>query len=221
MKDVALEEEKASRHSSKQSSKSSGHSKKSSRSSRLSSSGSSKERDATEKPELAELMMEAEFLDKKQIIQNKVEKLKIEEKLAKAQARSQTFEAMKGDHSIRGSLMYLNEDEQLHDGKPSVTDDKNNRRNQNVKHSLRKYQHQTEQINASWSVNNDINKNGYQQHEGDKNNSSRNTDGINKMICNLLLHQSAPDMEIQSINQSINQSKPYISDSKFTNFLCI
>ena len=102
--------------------------------------------------------------------------------------------------------MYLNEDEQLHDGKPPVTNDKNNRRNQHVKHSLRKYQHQTEQINASWSVNDDINKNGYQQLEGDKNNSSRNTDGINKMICNLLLHQSAPDMEIQSINQLINQS---------------
>ena len=45
LKDVALEEEKASRHSSKQSSKNSRHSKKSSRSSRLSSSGSLKERE--------------------------------------------------------------------------------------------------------------------------------------------------------------------------------
>ena len=120
--------------------------------------------------------------------------------MAKAQTRSQIFEAMKGDHSIRGSLMYFNEDEQLHDGKPPVTDDKNNRRNQHVMHSLRKYQHQTEQINASWSMNDNFNKNGYQELQGDKNNSSRNTDGINKM-CNLLLHQSAPDMEIQSINQ--------------------
>ena len=47
-------------------------------------------------------------------------------------------------------------------------------------------------------MNNDINKSGYQQLEGDKNNSSRSTDDINKMMCNLLLHQSAPDVEIDT-----------------------
>ena len=99
LKDVALEK-KASRHSSKQTSKSSGHFKKSSRSSRLISTGLSKERAAVEKTKLADLMMEADCLEKKQIIQNQAEKLKIEEKLAKAQARSQIFEAMKGDHSL-------------------------------------------------------------------------------------------------------------------------
>ena len=56
-------------------------------------------------------MMEAEFLEKKQIIQNQAKKLKIEEKLAKAQAILQIFAAMKGDHSLRGSLMSLNEDD--------------------------------------------------------------------------------------------------------------
>ena len=127
LKDVALEEEKASRHFSKRSSKSSGHSKKSSRSSRLSSSGSSKERAAVEKAKLTELMMEAEFLEKKQIIQNQAEKLKIEEKLAKAQARSQIFAGMKSDHSLRGSLMSLSEDDQHHERKPPVIDDQNNR----------------------------------------------------------------------------------------------
>ena len=45
-------------------------------------------------------------------------------------------------------------------------------------------------------MNNDINKNGHQQLEGDKINSSRSTDDINKMMCNLLLHQSAPDVGI-------------------------
>ena len=44
LKDVALEEEKASRYSSKRSSKRSGHSKKSSSSGRLCTSGSSKEK---------------------------------------------------------------------------------------------------------------------------------------------------------------------------------
>ena len=200
LKDVALEEEKASRHSSKRSLKSPGHSKKSSSSSRLSSNDSSKERVAVEKVKLAELMMEAEFLQEKQIIQNQAEKLKIKEKLAKAQARSQIFAAMKGDHSLQGSLMSLNEDDQHHDRKPPVIDDQNNRRTQHVRHSSRKYQHDdhTEQIHRRWSVNNDINKNGYQQIEGDKNNSSRITKDINKMMYNLLLHHSAPDVEIDT-----------------------
>ena len=59
LKDVALEEEKASRHSSKQSSESSGYFKKSSRSSRLSSSGLSSKRVSVQEAKLAELMMEA------------------------------------------------------------------------------------------------------------------------------------------------------------------
>ena len=200
LKDLALEEEKASRHSSKRSSKSSGHSRKSSISSMLSSNGSSKERAVVEKAKLAELMMEAEFVEKKQIIQNQAEKLKIEEKLAKAQARSQIFAAMKGDHSLQGSLMSLNEDDQHHDRKPPVIDDQNNRRTQHVKDSSRKYQpdDHTEQIHRRRSVNNDIDKNGYQQIEGDKSNSSSSTDDINKMMCNLLLHQSAPDVEIDA-----------------------
>ena len=164
LKDVALEEEKASRHSSKQNLKSSGHSKESSSSNRLNNSGSSKERAAVENAKLAELMMEAEFLEKKQIIQNRAEKLKIEEKLAKVQARLQIFAAMKGDHSLRGSLMNLNEDDQHQDRKPPFIDDQNNR-TQHIKHSSRKYQYDDhrEQIHTRQSVNNDINKNGYQQ----------------------------------------------------------
>ena len=99
--------------------------------------------------------------------------------------------------------MCLNEDEQHQDRKPLVTDDKNNRRNQHVMHSSRKYQCDvhTEQINARQGVNDDINKNGYQQLEGEKNNSSRNTDDINKMMCNLLLHQSAHDVEIDTFKR--------------------
>ena len=47
-------------------------------------------------------------------------------------------------------------------------------------------------------MNNDINKNGFQQLEGDENNSSKSTDDINKMMFNLRLHQSAPDVEIDT-----------------------
>ena len=99
LKYVALEE-KASRHFSNSSSKSSGHFKKSNRCSRLSSSVFSKESAAVEKAKLAELMMKAEFLEKKQIIQNQAKKLKLEEKLAKAKARLQIFAAMKGVHVL-------------------------------------------------------------------------------------------------------------------------
>ena len=50
-------------------------------------------------------------------------------------------------------------------------------------------------------MNDDINKNGYQQLEGDNNNLSRSTDDIKKMMCNLLLHQTAPDMEIDTFKE--------------------
>ena len=80
--------------------------------------------------------MEAEFQEKKQIIKNQAEKLKTEEQLAETKARSQIFAAMKGDNLLRGGLMSLKEDEQY---QAPVTDDKSNRRNQQVKHSSRKY----------------------------------------------------------------------------------
>ena len=80
--------------------------------------------------------MEAEFQEKKQIIKNQAEKLKTEEQLAETKARSQIFAAMKGDNLLRGGLMSLKEDEQH---QAPVTDDKSNRRNQQVKHSSRKY----------------------------------------------------------------------------------
>ena len=111
---------------------------------------------------------------------------------------------MKRNHSLCGSLMSLNEDNQHQDRKPPVIDDQ--KRTQHVKHSPRKYQHDdhTEQIHTRQSVNNDINKNGYHQLEGDKNSSSRSTDDINKMMCNLLLHQSTPDVEIQAHSKVIH-----------------
>ena len=56
----------------------------------------------------------------------------------------------------------------------------------------------TEQTHARQSVKDDVNKTGYQQLERYKNNSSRSTDNINKMICNQLLHPSAPDVEIDT-----------------------
>ena len=47
-----------------------------------------------EKAKLAVLMAKAEFLEKRQQVEDEAQKLKIEEKLAKAKTRSQVFENM-------------------------------------------------------------------------------------------------------------------------------
>ena len=50
-------------------------------------------------------------------------------------------------------------------------------------------------------MNDNINKNGYQQLEGDNNNLSRSNDDIRKMMCNLLLHQTSPDVELDTFKE--------------------
>ena len=72
---------------------------RSSRRTKTSSSGSNssrslKERAVEEKAKLAELIAEAEFLQQRQLAENKAEHLRVQEKLAKAKARSHVFEEM-------------------------------------------------------------------------------------------------------------------------------
>ena len=92
LRDAAMGRANTSRQSSKKSIKSC--SSGSSRRTKTSSSGnnssrSSKERAAEEKAKLAELIAEAEFLQQRQLAKNKPERLRVQEKLAKAEARSQ------------------------------------------------------------------------------------------------------------------------------------
>ena len=47
-----------------------------------------------EKAKLAEILVEAEFLGKRQLAENQAERLKIQEKLAKVKARSGIYIAM-------------------------------------------------------------------------------------------------------------------------------
>ena len=47
-----------------------------------------------EKAKLAELIAEAEFLQQRLLVENKAEQLRVQEKLAKAKARSQVYEEM-------------------------------------------------------------------------------------------------------------------------------
>ena len=91
---------------------------------------------------------------------------------------------MECDHSLQSSLMR----------KPAVIDDQNNR-TQQVKHSSKKYQRDdhTEQIHARWSDDDikNLKKTRATQAEVF-------TDNTDKMMCNLLLHQSAPGVEINT-----------------------
>ena len=48
-----------------------------------------------EKAKLAELMVELEFMQQRQMAKNRAEQLRFQEKLAKAKARSEVFETMK------------------------------------------------------------------------------------------------------------------------------
>ena len=89
---------------------SSGSSRKTKSSNSSNSSRCSKERATKEKAKLAELIAEAEFMQQRQMAENRAEQLRVQEKLAKAKARSEVYEAMEKKGSeidkseiIRGS----------------------------------------------------------------------------------------------------------------------
>ena len=66
----------------------------SSGSTKSSSSKSFRERAMAEKAKLVEILVEAEFLEKRQLAENQAERLKIQEKLAKVKARSGIYIAI-------------------------------------------------------------------------------------------------------------------------------
>ena len=47
-----------------------------------------------EKVKLAELMAESEFMQQREMAENRAEQLRVQEKLVKAKARSEVYEAM-------------------------------------------------------------------------------------------------------------------------------
>ena len=54
----------------------------------------SKKRAMKEKVKLAELMAESEFMQQREMAENRAEQLRVQEKLVKAKARSEVYEAM-------------------------------------------------------------------------------------------------------------------------------
>ena len=72
------------------------HSSRSSRrSSKSNSSGSSKSDRIERKVKLAELLVQEVFFEKHQLVQNEAQRLRIQEKLAKARARAKILENVK------------------------------------------------------------------------------------------------------------------------------
>ena len=99
LKDAEAEEGHSFKKSSKIGSKSA--SSGSSRRPKSSSSKSSRDRAMEEKAKLAEILAEAEFLEKRQLAENQAERLNIQEKLAKAKARSEVYAAMQDDAFVK------------------------------------------------------------------------------------------------------------------------
>ena len=95
----------------------------------------SKERALEEKAKLTELMAEAEVMQQRQMAENRAEQVRVQEKLAKAKARSEVYEAMERKGSevdqseiIRGSkveaVIGQQENMHKHQVKSAAVDDK-------------------------------------------------------------------------------------------------
>ena len=69
-----------------------------------------------EKAKMTKILAEAEFLKKTQLAENKAERLKIQEKLAKAKARSEVYTAMQDDAFVKKEVPTNEEFKREHTG---------------------------------------------------------------------------------------------------------
>ena len=147
----------------------------------------SKERAMEEKTKLAELMAEAEFMQQRQMAEYPTEQLRVQEKLAKAKVRSEVYEAMERKGSevdqseiIRGSKVeaVIGQQEIMHKHqvKSAAVDG-------NIQAPTEKISHHYEEDGRAKSRSTMKN--------------TKNTEELSQMMCNLLHHQSAPNVEIE------------------------
>ena len=166
----------------------SGTSRKTKSSNSNDSSRCYKERAMEEKTKLAGLIAEAELMQQRQMAENRAEQLRVQEKLEKSKARSEVYEDMerKGpevDKSeiIRGSKVETVTGQQgiihKHQVKSAIVDN-------NIQAPTGKISHHYEEDGRAKSK------------STMKNN--KNTEELSQMICNLLRHQSAPNVEIMT-----------------------
>ena len=173
-----------------------------SRSSRISretrSTKPKKDREKEEKMKVAELIAEAELLQQKQIIQNEAEKLKIKERLAKAQASIQAYSKIELENGneieqIQPKLLKENWMRSIRMDDPSrvaKTDIEQGRGSVITKEQNARYTN-------TWNLQNKMdrvnlpNKTAKEElvHERDQKN-------ITEMTCELLRQQAAPELEI-------------------------
>ena len=139
------------------------------------------------KSKLAELMVEVEFMQQRQMAENQAEQLRVQEKLAKPKARSEVYEAMERKGSevdkseiIRGSRVdtVIGQQEIIH--KHQV---KSAAADNNIQAPTEKISHHYEEDGMAKSKST-MKKN-------------KNTEELSQMMCNLLRHQSAPNVEIE------------------------
>ena len=197
LRDAEMEHANRSRRSSKKGSKSC--SSGSSRRTKTSSSGSnssrsSNERAVEEKAKLAELMTEAEFIQQRQLAENKAEQLRVQEKLAKAKARSQVYEEMqeriplnpkKTDHGLEENSAVATQANKEHCKHIGILSGKvrDFRNDQRERYGCSGTSIKQEQVNT----------------EGrSKTKSFDVSPDLSRMMCGLLRHQSAPEVEIET-----------------------
>ena len=173
-------------HSKKGSKSTSSGSSRKTKSSNSGSSRCSKERAMEEKTKLVELMVEAEFMQQRQMAENRAEQLRVQEKLAKA--RSEVYEAVERKGSevdkseiIRGSKMdtVIGQHEIIH--KHQV---KSAAADNNIQAPTEKISHHYEEDGRAKSKST-MKKN-------------KNSSELSQRMCNLLHHQSPPNVEIET-----------------------
>ena len=191
LKQVELEHENGSRSSSKSSKSKKSSASRSSGKTKSSSSGSSKNRAMEQKAKFAELMAEAEFLERRQQAENEAQKLKTEEKLPKAKGRSQVFEDMQ-DSLLLKSRETAKEVGISHEAtkvRTNVDVHQFSGKIQNpptrMKMDDTRTSHQEPLLRSSLKKPREV-----------PSSSNEITGDISRMLCNLLRQQPAPDVDI-------------------------
>ena len=157
-----------------------------------------------EKAKLTKILAEAEFLKKTQLAENQAERLKIQEKLAKAKARSEVYAAMQDDAFVKKEVPTNEEFKREHTGpNTKITVGVHQQILKQQKGQLSKGA--TDESNAlkSKTIKSSLESCDRTNYTADAQAKSatlpKDTDGeMSRMLYSLLQQQSAPDVDIQT-----------------------
>ena len=160
-----------------------------------------------EKAKLAELIAEAESLQQRQLAEYKAEQLRVQEKLAKAKAKPQVYEEReertslnpkKKGYGLEENLAVATQVKKEHCKHVGILSGKvkNIRNDQREKYGCSGRSIKQEQVNI----------------EGrSKTKSSDVSPDLSRMMCDLLRHQSAPEVEIETFKGDLLEYHYFIS----------